>query len=117
MIPRLSVVFEVSAQRVGLVVPAYLIPYGVSTLFFGLLSDSIGRRRIMFGSLLAFIVLTGFTATARSADQMILWRLLTGFGASGVVPLAAQIGRYSNRERPRAGCVTARGPGPFNLEE
>lgn len=104
MIPRLSVVFGVSAQRVGLVVPAYLIPYGVSTLFFGLLSDSIGRRRIMFGSLLAFIVLTGFTATARSADQMILWRLLTGFGASGVVPLAlALIGElfpYEQRGRP-----------------
>lgn len=104
MIPRLSVVFGVSAQRVGLVVPAYLIPYGVSTLFFGLLSDSIGRRRIMFGSLLAFIVLTGFTATARSADQMILWRLLTGFGASGVVPLAlalmGELFPYEQRGRP-----------------
>lgn len=104
MIPRLSLFFGVSAQRIGLLVPAYLIPYGVSTLFFGLLSDAIGRRRIMVASLLAFIVLTGLTVTARSAGQMILWRLLTGFGASGVVPLAlalmGELFPYEQRGRP-----------------
>ena len=104
MIPRLATIFGVTAQRIGLLVPAYLIPYGVSTLFFGLLSDWIGRRRIMLASLAAFAVLTGFTATSQSAEQMILWRLLTGLGASGVVPLAlALIGQlfpYELRGRP-----------------
>jgi predicted MFS family arabinose efflux permease len=104
MIPRLSAAFGVSVQRVGLLVPAYLIPYGISTLFFGLLSDWIGRRRIMLASLAAFAVLTGLTATAASANQMIFWRLLTGLGASGVVPLAlALIGQlfpYEERGRP-----------------
>ena len=104
MIPRLSAIFGVSAERIGLLVPAYLIPYGLSTLFFGLLSDWIGRRRIMLASLLAFAVLTAATATAASAGQIILWRLLTGFSASGVVPLAlALIGHlfpYEERGRP-----------------
>lgn len=88
LIPRLSAVFEVSGQVVGFVVPAYLIPYGVSTLFYGFLSDRLGPRRIMLASLLAFVVLTALTATAHSASQMIFWRLMTGLGASGVVPLA-----------------------------
>lgn len=104
LIPRLSAAFGVSAQSVGLLVPAYMIPYGVSTLFYGLLADRIGRRRIMLASLSAFIVLTALTATARSAAQMIFWRTLTGFGASGVVPLAlALIGTlfpYERRGRP-----------------
>jgi predicted MFS family arabinose efflux permease len=104
MIPRLSTVFGVSAQRIGLAVPAYLIPYGISTLFFGVLSDRVGRRRIVLVSLSAFAVLTGLTATAASANQIILWRLLTGLGASGVVPLAlALIGSlfpYEQRGRP-----------------
>ena len=104
MIPRLSTAFGVSAQRIGLLVPAYLIPYGVSTLFFGLLSDWIGRRRIMLASLAAFAGLTGLTATAVSFDQILLWRFLTGLGASGVVPLAlALIGNlfpYEQRGRP-----------------
>jgi len=104
LIPRLAVAFEVSAQAIGLIVPAYMIPYGVSTLFYGLLSDRLGRRRIMLASLLAFVVLTILTATSQDSSQMIGWRLLTGLGASGVVPLAlAWIGAtfpYEQRGRP-----------------
>ena len=104
LIPRLSEVFGVSTQRVGLLVPAYLIPYGVATLFLGLLSDRIGRRPILLASLLTFIALTGLTATAKSASEMILWRLLTGLGASGVVPLAltlmGNLFPYEQRGRP-----------------
>ena len=104
MIPRLAAVFGVSPQTLGLIVPAYLIPYGVSTLFYGLLSDWIGRRRIMFASLFAFGLLTALSAIAHSASQLLFWRLATGFGASGVVPLAlALIGElfpYEQRGRP-----------------
>src|SRR5258708_20780703 len=104
LIPRLSELFGVSSQRIGLIVPAYMIPYGVSTLFYGLFSDRLGRWRIMRVSLVAFLVLTALTATAQTASQMILWRVSTGLGASGVVPLAlALIGDlfpYERRGRP-----------------
>jgi predicted MFS family arabinose efflux permease len=104
MIPRLATVFGVSPQTLGLIVPAYLIPYGVSTLFYGLLSDWIGRKRIMFASLFVFGLLTALTATAHSAAQLLFWRMATGLGASGVVPLAlALIGDlfpYEQRGRP-----------------
>jgi MFS family permease len=72
LIPHLSDVFVVSSQTIGLIVPAYMIPYGVSTLFYGLLSDRLGRRRIMLASLLAFIILIALTSTAQSASQMIV---------------------------------------------
>jgi predicted MFS family arabinose efflux permease len=104
MIPRLAILFGASTQMIGLAVPAYLIPYGLSTLFYGLLSDRIGRRRIMYASLFAFVALTALTVMSRNATEMIFWRLLTGFGASGVVPLAlALIGElypYQERGRP-----------------
>jgi len=104
LIPRLAAEFGVSGGKIGLAIPAYMVPYGVSTLFYGLLSDRLGRRRIMLASLSAFIVLTALTATARSASELISWRLVTGLGASGVVPLAlALIGDlfpYEQRGRP-----------------
>src|SRR5579885_797704 len=104
LIPRLAGVFGVSVQFVGLMVPAYLIPYGISTLFYGLISDRFGRRPIMFASLTAFVFLTALTATAQSAQAMIWWRLLTGIGASGVVPLAlalmGDLFPYEQRGRP-----------------
>src|SRR5712691_9378303 len=43
LIPRLSTVFGVASQTIGFIVPAYMIPYGVSTLFYGLLSDRLRR--------------------------------------------------------------------------
>jgi len=104
LIPRLASVFGVSAQAVGLIVPAYMIPYGISTLFYGLLSDRLGRRPILLASLVAFVVLTALTASAQTASQLVAWRLVTGLGASGVVPLAlALVGDlfpYEERGRP-----------------
>jgi len=104
LIPRLAAVFAVTDRIIGLTVPAYMLPYGLSTLFYGLLSDQLGRRPIMVASLAAFAVLTALTATSQSATSIILWRLLTGLGASGVVPLGlALIGElypYERRGRP-----------------
>jgi predicted MFS family arabinose efflux permease len=104
IIPALSSEFGLSVERVGLIVPAYLIPYGIATLVYGLLADRLGIHRVMFASLAAFAVLTALTATATSIEQMALWRILTGLGASGVVPLGLTlVGRlfpYEQRGRP-----------------
>jgi len=104
LIPRLSIQFGVPEQAIGLMIPAYMIPYGIAALFYSLISDRFGRRRIMTASLLAFVVLTALTATAQTASQMIFWRLLTGLGASGVVPLAlalmGDLFPYEQRGRP-----------------
>lgn len=104
IIPDLASTFASSVQRVGLIVPAYLIPYGIATLFYGMLADRLGVQRVMFVSLIAFVALTALTATAASIGQIALWRVLTGLGASGVVPLAlVLVGRlfpYEERGRP-----------------
>ncbi len=88
LLPRLAHVFSVSIQTIGLIIPAYLIPYGAATLVYGPLSDRLGRRPILVGSLAAFVVLTALTATAQSAQALLVFRGLSGLGASGVVPLA-----------------------------
>ena len=104
IIPALSNTFGTSVERAGLIVPAYLIPYGIATLVYGLLADRLGIHRVIFASLTAFAVLTALTATATSIEQIALWRVLTGLGASGVVPLGlALVGRlfpYEQRGRP-----------------
>jgi predicted MFS family arabinose efflux permease len=104
IIPSLASTFGATPQAAGVIVPAYLIPYGVATLVYGLLADRLGLWRIMTASLLAFSILTAATATAQSIEQLALWRLLTGLGAAGVVPLAlVLVGRlypYEQRGRP-----------------
>jgi predicted MFS family arabinose efflux permease len=104
IIPALSNAFGATVETIGLIVPAYLIPYGISTLAYGLLADRLGIHRVMFTSLAAFAALTMLTATAQSIEQLALWRVATGIGASGVVPLVlALVGRlypYEQRGRP-----------------
>lgn len=104
LVPRLSTVFGASSETAGLIVPAYLIPYGLATLVYGLLADRLGVRPLIFASLGAFAVLTGLTATAQSIGALTAWRLVTGLGASAVVPLAlvliAKLFPYEQRGRP-----------------
>ena len=104
IIPALSHVFGVTEQAVGMIVPAYLIPYGIATLAYGLLADRLGIHRVMLVSLAAFAVLTALTASATSIGQLAWWRIATGLGASGIVPLGlALVGRlfpYEQRGRP-----------------
>ncbi|WP_343217351.1 MFS transporter [Chthonomonas sp.] len=81
-----------------------MIPYGLATLFYGLLLDKLGRQRIMLISSGTFILLTASTAASWSANAFIISRLLTGLGASGVIPLGlALVGDlfpYERRGRP-----------------
>jgi predicted MFS family arabinose efflux permease len=87
LIPRLADVFHSSVGWVGLAVPAYLLPYGLATLVWGPLSDRFGRRTVILGSLLLFIAFTLATASARDLGLFLMWRIATGAGASGVVPI------------------------------
>jgi predicted MFS family arabinose efflux permease len=87
LIPRLAEIFNVSAQEIGFIVPAYMLAYALAALFYGVLSDRFGRWPVIQASMVVFIVCTALTATAQTAAQMSFWRLLTGLGASGVIPL------------------------------
>ncbi|WP_260854446.1 MFS transporter [Paraburkholderia sp. BCC1884] len=104
ILPALSQAFETPERTVGLVVPAYLIPYGMATLIYGLLADRLGIHRVMFVSMAAFSVLTALTASSTQVAQLAMWRIATGIGAGGVVPLAlVLVGRlfpYEERGRP-----------------
>lgn len=104
LIPRFAEVFGTSAEYIGLMVPAYLIPYGIAVLVYGPLSDNWGRKPLILGSMIGFILLTGVTAAVNTADAMISIRLLTGIGASAVVPIAitliGDLYEYENRGRP-----------------
>lgn len=87
LIPRLSAVFASGIGWVGIAIPAYVVPEAVATLWAGPWSDRLGRRKLILGSLLVFIVLTALTASADHVGPFIAWRLATGISAAGIVPI------------------------------
>ncbi|RUL87931.1 MFS transporter [Tautonia sociabilis] len=80
LIPRLAEVFGVSGRAVGLMVPAYMIPYGVATLFYGLLSDRLGRRPILVGSLVAAALAVALLSLGYDMTQPLLAGIVTMLG-------------------------------------
>jgi MFS family permease len=88
LIPLLAQGLHSTTTVVGLAVPAYLVPYGVMTLVWGPLSDRVGRRPVILGSLTLFVVLSAATMVTSSGTAFVWWRVATGIGASGVVPIS-----------------------------
>jgi predicted MFS family arabinose efflux permease len=104
LIPSLSTQFHASVQVVGLLIPAYLLPYGVSTLFYGPISDRVGRRPILLALLAAMALTCVGTATAASIGQLLIWRAIAGVATGGIIPLSlalfADLYPYHERGRP-----------------
>lgn len=88
LIPRLASVFASPVAWVGLAVPAYVVPLAFTTLGVGPLSDRVGRNKVIVGCLIAFIAFTALTVSARHVGTFILWRVLTGIAAAGIVPIS-----------------------------
>src|SRR5512143_1895228 len=64
----------------------YLLTFAVTTLLHGPLSDAFGRRKVIIGSLLLYVVCSIGAALSGSIAALILWRAGQGFSASaGVV--------------------------------
>jgi predicted MFS family arabinose efflux permease len=104
LIPSLAAELHASAFTVGLLVPAYMLPYGISTLFYGPISDRAGRRGVLLTMLAAMAVATAGTASARTAEQLLAWRCLAGAASGGVIPISlalfGDLFPYAERGRP-----------------
>jgi predicted MFS family arabinose efflux permease len=88
LIPELSRDLNSSPLLIGSTISAYLIPYGVMSLFYGIFSDYFGRKRIVLFALLSFSVLSVASGFVQNGLQLVILRALTGATASGFVPLS-----------------------------
>ncbi|TWP33550.1 MFS transporter [Leekyejoonella antrihumi] len=91
LLPRLAQQLGTSVGMIGLSVPAYLVPYGVMTLFWGPLADRFGRRPVILVALALFSVLSAATMALPTVGWFIGARVATGLGASGIVPVSLML--------------------------
>jgi len=70
--------FHLTHEQVGLLASAVSITWALSALFFGALSDRLGRRRILIPSMFACAILSGLSGLAQSYHQLLLLRALLG---------------------------------------
>ena len=88
LIPSLTVELHASQAALGWLVPAYMLSYGVSTLFYGPLSDRIGRKPVLLTLMVFMALTTAGTATSQNIGQLLAWRAIAGVAAGGIIPIA-----------------------------
>ncbi len=71
---------------IGIITGALAIAWGVAALFMGNLSDRIGRRKILVGSLVVFSLLIGLSGLAGGLAFLVLIRVLMGLADGAYVP-------------------------------
>lgn len=101
VLPTLKGTFEVSDAQVGLVLTAYTTPGIVIAPFVGLVSDRIGRRRVLVPLLFLYGVAGGGIVLVESFEQLLVLRFLQGIGASSLIALAVTLlgDYYTGRRR------------------
>jgi len=77
--PRL----QFSNADVGIAASAYLAGAVLGAMFFGWLTDRLGRKRLFFITLAVYLVATAATALSWDIYSFILFRFLTGAGIGG----------------------------------
>lgn len=79
---------------------AGLVGMMLGAIAMGFLTDRLGRRKLMMGSVLVFSVLTAAAALAPDATTLGLLRFLAGIGLGGCLPTAiATVTEFSRRNR------------------
>ena len=74
-----------------LVVGLYLLSTGAGSLVPGLLADRFGRRKLLMISLACYVIFAFACSLVQSFNQLLVLRVLQGFGASGLMVLPGAI--------------------------
>ena len=92
-LPEITEQLSATGTQTQLSLTAALIGLGLGQMFFGPLSDRIGRRKPLALSLLLFIFSSAMCAVTQDIHLLIGWRFLQGFSGAGGSVLSRSIAR------------------------
>src|SRR6516164_11468803 len=78
-----SPVLNLSASQVGIANSLYLAGLVLGSLFFGWLTDGLGRKRLFFVTLLVYLLFTALTGLSWNFESLAVFRFFTGTGIGG----------------------------------
>ncbi len=102
-LPAMAASLGATDASIQQTITAYLAGIAIGALLLAPLSDAIGRRRVLIGSILLFIAASLLCARATSAEQLIFFRVLQaiGGGAAGAITRAVVRDLVSGNEAAR----------------
>src|SRR5919201_2398290 len=90
-IPTLGRRFDASITAIQWVVTGYMLAFASVIPLTGWASERFGAKRVWLGSLLLFLIGSGFAGAAWSLPSLIAFRVLQGLGAGMILPVGQTI--------------------------
>ena len=81
--PTIKLSMNLEDWQVGYAHAAYVGGLVIGALFFGWLTDRLGRKRLFFTTLLIYLFFTALTGLSQGPRSLALFRFLTGVGIGG----------------------------------
>ena len=88
ILPAISENIGIAVERAGLLIAAYMIPFGIFQIIFGPLADRYGKKQIITLSIVLFTGTTGLCAAGFGLTDLAAYRALTGIFAASVMPIS-----------------------------
>jgi predicted MFS family arabinose efflux permease len=88
ILPAISEDIGISVTNAGLLISAYMIPFGIFQIIFGPLADRFGKKKIINTSMIVFTLATALCAIGTNLTDLSIYRALTGVFAAAVMPIS-----------------------------
>ncbi|GEQ21690.1 MFS transporter [Clostridium butyricum] len=88
ILPAVAENLNINISKAGLLITAYMIPFGVFQIIFGPLADRYGKKQVITFSIIMFTIATGLGALGSSLTNLAIYRGLTGIFAASVMPIS-----------------------------
>jgi MFS family permease len=99
--PRVIEALKIDSSQVQWVQESYVLVFAALLLVWGSIADRIGRRQLLVIGILIFIGASVWAGYSQDASQMILARIVQGFGGSMVLPTTLSLvnANFQGKER------------------
>ncbi len=88
ILPAIAESLKIDIPSAGLLITAYMIPFGIFQIIFGALADRYGKKQVITFAMIMFTIATGLCAFGTSLASVGFFRALTGIFAASVMPIS-----------------------------
>jgi DHA2 family multidrug resistance protein len=90
-LPYMQGSLPATPDQANWVLTSYIVASAIMTPATGILENRFGRRHLFIASVVGFVIASMLCGTARSLQQMVIFRLVQGVFGAPLIPLAQAV--------------------------